>query len=141
MAELESCGARLAARRMTAEERRHLTEVHDACRTLAEAGEVHAYYDANRRFHEVIYAGSHNAYLEETTRNMRNRLSRSEEHTSELQSLMRTSYAVFCLKKKIQEMILHHFNQSLFNITYYHNYKLLTTIIISLLFFSYHTTT
>src|SRR3546814_4156177 len=27
-------------------------------------------------------------------------LARSEEHTSELQSLMRTSYAVFCLKKK-----------------------------------------
>src|SRR3546814_7843762 len=27
---------------------------------------------------------------------------RSEEHTSELQALMRTSYAVFCLKKKIQ---------------------------------------
>src|SRR3546814_1476478 len=29
-------------------------------------------------------------------------LSRSEEHTSELQSLMRISYAVFCLKKKNQ---------------------------------------
>src|SRR3546814_2353816 len=29
------------------------------------------------------------------------RLDRSEEHTSELQSLMRISYAVFCLKKKI----------------------------------------
>src|SRR3546814_7790260 len=28
-------------------------------------------------------------------------LDRSEEHTSELQSLMRISYAVFCLKKKI----------------------------------------
>src|SRR3546814_6350399 len=27
-------------------------------------------------------------------------LLRSEEHTSEIQSLMRTSYAVFCLKKK-----------------------------------------
>src|SRR3546814_4645396 len=27
-------------------------------------------------------------------------VARSEEHTSELQSLMRTSYAVFCLKKK-----------------------------------------
>src|SRR3546814_7836287 len=27
-------------------------------------------------------------------------VSRSEEHTSELQSLMRISYAVFCLKKK-----------------------------------------
>src|SRR3546814_8216597 len=28
------------------------------------------------------------------------RMRRSEEHTSELQSLMRISYAVFCLKKK-----------------------------------------
>src|SRR3546814_4454925 len=30
----------------------------------------------------------------------RHRITRSEEHTSELQSLMRISYAVFCLKKK-----------------------------------------
>src|SRR3546814_1634470 len=30
---------------------------------------------------------------------------RSEEHTSELQSLMRISYAVFCLKKKITNQI------------------------------------
>src|SRR3546814_10174010 len=30
--------------------------------------------------------------------------SRSEEHTSELQSLMRISYAVFCLKKKKQTL-------------------------------------
>src|SRR3546814_10758011 len=33
---------------------------------------------------------------------MATRSSRSEEHTSELQSLMRISYAVFCLKKKKQ---------------------------------------
>src|SRR3546814_1570108 len=31
---------------------------------------------------------------------------RSEEHTSELQSLMRISYAVFCLKKKNKEQII-----------------------------------
>src|SRR3546814_4376228 len=31
---------------------------------------------------------------------LRSRTTRSEEHTSELQSLMRISYAVFCLKKK-----------------------------------------
>src|SRR3546814_7366433 len=31
------------------------------------------------------------------------KLRRSEEHTSELQSLMRISYAVFCLKKKKQK--------------------------------------
>src|SRR3546814_5825914 len=40
------------------------------------------------------------------------RLVRSEEHTSELQSLMRISYAVFCLKKKIHSYTrtqpLHH---------------------------------
>src|SRR3546814_1565198 len=33
---------------------------------------------------------------------------RSEEHTSELQSLMRISYAVFCLKKKKLNHILHY---------------------------------
>src|SRR3546814_5569830 len=32
---------------------------------------------------------------------------RSEEHTSELQSLMRISYAVFCLKKKKSKNIIH----------------------------------
>src|SRR3546814_1532618 len=35
-------------------------------------------------------------------RKRKSRLYRSEEHTSELQSLMRISYAVFCLKKKKQ---------------------------------------
>src|SRR3546814_4400436 len=38
-------------------------------------------------------------------------LDRSEEHTSELQSLMRISYAVFCLKKKTNEHI-HEFNDN-----------------------------
>src|SRR3546814_8601417 len=33
---------------------------------------------------------------------------RSEEHTSELQSLMRISYAVFCLKKKNQDKTKQH---------------------------------
>src|SRR3546814_6835832 len=32
---------------------------------------------------------------------------RSEEHTSELQSLMRISYAVFCLKNKIHKIKIH----------------------------------
>src|SRR3546814_4468630 len=33
---------------------------------------------------------------------------RSEEHTSELKSLMRISYAVFCLKKKTELTTYHH---------------------------------
>src|SRR3546814_1199537 len=36
-------------------------------------------------------------------RQRRSSAGRSEEHTSELQSLMRISYAVFCLKKKLQK--------------------------------------
>src|SRR3546814_12438177 len=35
-----------------------------------------------------------------TTKGGKTPIERSEEHTSELQSLMRISYAVFCLKKK-----------------------------------------
>src|SRR3546814_5172290 len=40
--------------------------------------------------------------LPSTDARTRSARSRSEEHTSELQSLMRISYAVFCLKKKQQ---------------------------------------
>src|SRR3546814_6247694 len=39
----------------------------------------------------------------EQMRALREAAERSEEHTSELQSLMRTSYAVFCLKKTTSE--------------------------------------
>src|SRR3546814_3293733 len=38
----------------------------------------------------------------------RSTISRSEEHTSELQSLMRISYAVFCLKKQKTEKTTQH---------------------------------
>src|SRR3546814_8062508 len=39
-------------------------------------------------------------------------LDRSEEHTSELQSLMRISYAVFCLKKKITQTLTKYFTSN-----------------------------
>src|SRR3546814_7350648 len=49
-------------------------------------------------------------FLDERTVQARRRtvgqdVPRSEEHTSELQSLMRISYAVFCLKKKITKEV------------------------------------
>src|SRR3546814_9051393 len=43
-------------------------------------------------------------------RSGRNPLSRSEEHTSELQSLMRISYAGFCLKKKKKQTKSPHYS-------------------------------
>src|SRR3546814_5156929 len=48
----------------------------------------------DRRRHRVGIAGLAEQAFDDA------RLVRSEEHTSELQSLMRISYAVFCLKKK-----------------------------------------
>src|SRR3546814_6747229 len=50
---------------------------------------------------DIAGTGLANPYaMIESTRMLIEWLGRSEEHTSELQSLMRISYAVFCLKKK-----------------------------------------
>src|SRR3546814_5054626 len=48
------------------------------------------------------------ATLHAIAQRMKKLASRSEEHTSELQSLMRISYAVFCLKKKNIITYIHH---------------------------------
>src|SRR3546814_7591994 len=54
------------------------------------------------------------------------RFRRSEEHTSELQSLMRISYAVFCLKKKTKrKKALNHNSHEL----YIHHSQIITRII------------
>src|SRR3546814_4967373 len=51
--------------------------------------------------------------------------SRSEEHTSELQSLMRISYAVFCLKKKTTNIIISkHTSHTTLNIILKYNHRL-----------------
>src|SRR3546814_2502360 len=52
---------------------------------------------AQRRAHHRGIGAQHTVTVER-----RHRVERSEEHTSELQSLMRISYAVFCLQKKTQ---------------------------------------
>src|SRR3546814_4436046 len=52
-----------------------------------------------RRFLQERMEGKDKA-IEFTPEGKKAILARSEEHTSELQSLMRISYAVFCLKKK-----------------------------------------
>src|SRR3546814_5119127 len=59
---------------------------------------------ASARYRPILVGGVFNAvnpavYAARAQADNR-RMQRSEEHTSELQSLMRTSYAVFCLKKK-----------------------------------------
>src|SRR3546814_5586922 len=58
-------------------------------------GGRHAGFDQLRRIGAALIA-----QRVETGGDEQGRRQRSEEHTSELQSLMRISYAVFCLKKK-----------------------------------------
>src|SRR3546814_3274135 len=60
---------------------------------LAELRTERFFEDKNRAFW-ILQATGWGAYF------VVRALGRSEEHTSELQSLMRISYAVFCLKKK-----------------------------------------
>src|SRR3546814_10746050 len=62
-------------------------------------------FDPVMMFKILILQAQHNLSDARTEYMIRDRLSwmRSEEHTSELQSLMRISYAVFCLKKKNKE--------------------------------------
>src|SRR3546814_3961316 len=52
-------------------------------------------------------AGLMTKHVEEQKALVNEALTRSEEHTSELQSLMRISYAVFCLKKKTRPQETH----------------------------------
>ncbi|MFL5335791.1 MAG: GntR family transcriptional regulator [Geminicoccaceae bacterium] len=74
MATLEgACGA-LAARRIGDGERQQLLEAHEACVREASGGDADAYYYANERFHHLIYAASHNAFLIEQARQLHDRL-------------------------------------------------------------------
>src|SRR3546814_9133569 len=54
--------------------------------------------------------GDGKVFVWELDRVVRIRTGRSEEHTSELQSLMRISYAVFCLKQKTRDNTLHEYH-------------------------------
>src|SRR3546814_1646190 len=71
--------------------------------TLFRSGPCHSpYFQAVRatRLSSLFVSGAAALWNRSTTLASSPRTRRSEEHTSELQSLMRISYAVFCLKKK-----------------------------------------
>lgn len=74
MAELEGLCARLSGRRMTDEERTDMRRAHDACNARAAAGDYEGFFAANNELHEIIYQGSHNSFLREQTRALRNRV-------------------------------------------------------------------
>ena len=74
MAELEGLCARLAARRMSQDERADMHRAHKDCAALCDTDDPDGFFAANNVLHEVIYRGSHNNFLEAETRNLRNRV-------------------------------------------------------------------
>lgn len=65
MAEFEGLAGRLAARRMSDEERQELIELHESFKPYVLANDRENYQRMNRPFHIAIYQGAHNSYLEE----------------------------------------------------------------------------
>src|SRR3546814_2713620 len=64
--------------------------------------DLKSWTDKGRTFYEMTVAEDEDWHPNQFLYLPGDEQTRSEEHTSELQSLMRISYAVFCLKKKKQ---------------------------------------
>ncbi|MFX8957454.1 FCD domain-containing protein, partial [Acinetobacter baumannii] len=65
---------RLATYRITPGERARLQTMHEASAELVRLGDVGAYDDFNRRFHEAIYQATHNQFMAEQAIGIRTRL-------------------------------------------------------------------
>lgn len=73
LSELEGACAKLASRRMSAEERRKLVESLEESRACVAAHDAADYEKANSQFHELLYAGCLNKYLREQILTIRRR--------------------------------------------------------------------
>ncbi len=74
MAELEGVCGRLAATRMTDEELVALSEANDRCHAAIVAEDHDMYYSENETFHQIIYRGASNGYLEKQALTLQSRL-------------------------------------------------------------------
>ncbi|MBB3190576.1 GntR family transcriptional regulator [Halomonas cerina] len=74
MAELEGMCGRLAARRISEAELAVLRGALARCEAAAEAGNTDEYYYENEAFHDAIYMASHNGFLADEARQLKQRL-------------------------------------------------------------------
>jgi DNA-binding GntR family transcriptional regulator len=74
MAELEAACGRLAASRITEEGLAQLLIANENCQKAAINQDTSSYYSENEIFHQVIYRGSANGYLEKEVLRLQNRL-------------------------------------------------------------------
>jgi DNA-binding GntR family transcriptional regulator len=90
--EIEGVAARLAAQRMTDEQRRLLAEIHEAAGHQAHAGERAAYEESNVQLHELIYRGGGNAVVRDQILDTRRRLANFRRHVFDQPGRLLTSH-------------------------------------------------
>jgi DNA-binding GntR family transcriptional regulator len=93
MAELEAMCGRLAARRITETELDALIKAHQACEEARNANAPDKYYRLNEQFHHLIYAASHNGFLEEQAKTLHRRLRAYRRLQLRVRDRMDTSFS------------------------------------------------
>ncbi|HJV80249.1 GntR family transcriptional regulator [Noviherbaspirillum sp.] len=93
LAEMEASCAKLAARRMSAEDRQKLKELHAAAKGVADKEDAAAYDRYNQELHGLIYAASLNAYLSDLILSIRRRTKVYRRTVFQEPGRIRTSYA------------------------------------------------
>ncbi|KQT53095.1 hypothetical protein ASG43_19090 [Aureimonas sp. Leaf454] len=93
MAELEALCARLCAASMTGEEKAALAALHETGAVCVAENDIDGFRDHNERFHNAIYRGSGNGFLEETTLGVRRRLAPFRKMQFELERRIEGSQA------------------------------------------------
>ncbi|MBI1385076.1 MAG: FCD domain-containing protein [Rhizobiales bacterium] len=82
MAELEGLCCRLCARRVTEAEIEEMRRYNRQCEELARSSDHEGFFTANNLFHDVIYAGARNSYLQGEAVKLRNRINVYRRHIS-----------------------------------------------------------
>lgn len=93
MAELEAMCGRLAARRITHPEQQALMAAHQACEVAQKANDPDSYYLLNEQFHQLLYAASHNGFLEEQATALSKRLRPYRRLQLRVRDRMNSSFA------------------------------------------------
>ncbi len=93
MAELEGMCGRLAARRISDEEKHELLSLHRECEQYMTSDDSEAYYEANKKFHFFLYSLSRNQYLMEQAIGLHNRLHPYRRLQLRVNNRMQTSFA------------------------------------------------
>jgi DNA-binding GntR family transcriptional regulator len=93
MAELEGLSARLAARRITPEERQKLRASHEACAAAVQARDETGFFDENNVFHDIILNASRNTFLLNQQRDLRRLLNPYRRYVTRQSGRMEKSVA------------------------------------------------